>query len=78
MSEVLSLFSRVVRNLVVAALSLFIFGCSSFTAGNFFSHYSAQNQEMHEMLLQGDYADAQSSLNADGAGNILSNLERII
>ncbi len=76
MSEVhLSSFS-IIRNIFVFVFSLFIFGCSSFTAGNFFSHYSAQNQEMHQALVQGDYSSAQSELNADGAGPILSSFEK--
>lgn len=76
MSEVHLSSSCILRNLFVSACSLFIFGCSSFTAGNFFSHYSAQNQEMHQELIQGDYSDAQSELDADGAGPILSSFEK--
>ncbi|MCE0492868.1 COG3014 family protein [Vibrio salinus] len=67
---------RLIHRIFIVVFSLSLFGCSSFTAGNFFSHYSAQNEEMHQSLVRGDYSDAQSSLDADGAGPILSNLEK--
>ncbi|MDC0612404.1 hypothetical protein OAP63_16870 [Vibrio sp.] len=65
-----------VRAFSILLLSLFLFGCSTFSAGNFFSHYSAQNEEMHHELSSGDYNAALSSLDADGAGDILSNFEK--
>lgn len=50
--------------------------CASFTAGNLFSHYSAQNARLHQTVKEGDYAQASATLSDYVAGDILDNLEK--
>ncbi|WP_373417312.1 COG3014 family protein [Vibrio sp. D449a] len=46
------------------------------SAGNLFSHYSAQNQSVYQALKAGDYSEAQQELPDYAAGDILDNLEK--
>lgn len=50
-------------------------GCANLSAGNLFSHYSAQNQDVYQALVAGQYADAKERHSSDVGGEILGNLE---
>lgn len=50
--------------------------CANFSAGNLFSHYSAQNQALYQSVKSGEYQQAQQSLNESVAGDILDNFEK--
>ncbi|SHO58863.1 COG3014 family protein [Vibrio quintilis] len=51
--------------------------CASFSAENLFSDYATQNSELHLMLQQGNYPDAQNILSRDPeADDILSPMEK--
>ncbi len=64
------------RHIVVFVLSLVLTACASLTAGNLFSHYSAQNARLHQSLKQGNYQQAQQALPSYVAGDILDNFEK--
>ncbi|MGL6027486.1 MAG: COG3014 family protein [Vibrio sp.] len=55
---------------------LLLAGCSNLTAGNLFSHYSAQNSGLHQSLAAGQYQQATQLLPEYVAGEVLDNLER--
>ncbi|MCG9683209.1 hypothetical protein L1D31_11560 [Vibrio sp. Isolate23] len=55
-----------------AALS----ACANFSAGNLFSHYSAQNDEVYQSVKAGQYQKAEEALPENVAGDILDNFER--
>lgn len=50
--------------------------CANFSAGNLFSHYSEQNQDMYRAVKQGDYQKASQELPEHLGGQILDNLEK--
>ncbi len=50
--------------------------CTSLSAGNLFSHYSAQNRSVYSALLAGKYPEAQAALADSLAGPILDNMEK--
>jgi hypothetical protein len=50
--------------------------CSNLSAGNLFSHYSAQTEPFHQALAAGDYPAAQEQLPDNLAGDILDNMEK--
>lgn len=50
--------------------------CANFSAGNLFSHYSAQNQALYQSVKTGQYQQAQQALNESVAGDILDNFEK--
>ncbi|MEZ8293561.1 COG3014 family protein [Vibrio splendidus] len=60
----------------IALLSALTVGCASMSAGNLFSHYSAQNKEIYQAVKSGDYSEAQQELPDYAAGDILDNFER--
>lgn len=64
------------RHITVVFVSLFLSACSSMTAGNLFSHYSAQNQELYQAVKAGQYTQASDMLDEYVAGEILDNLEK--
>lgn len=64
------------RHLTVSLSCLWLSACANFTAGNLFSHYSAQNSELYESVRAGDYQQASEELNDYVAGDILDNLEK--
>ncbi len=51
-------------------------GCANLSAGNLFSHYSNQNQEMYQAALAGEYVKAKQRHSADAGGEILGNFEQ--
>lgn len=65
-----------IRLMLVAASSLLLTACANFSAGNLFSHYSAQNQSVYQSVKQGDYQQAEQELPSDIAGEILDNFEK--
>ncbi len=64
------------RHITVCIACLLISACSNMTAGNLFSHYSAQNQELYQTVKQGQYSEASEMLDDYVAGEILDNLEK--
>ncbi|MBW3694589.1 hypothetical protein EK599_02725 [Vibrio sp. T187] len=67
---------RQVRLASIAMLSAIVTGCASISAGNLFSHYSAQNQAVYQAVKSGQYSDAQQALPDYAAGDILDNFEK--
>ncbi|MEF1230845.1 hypothetical protein QTO02_25835, partial [Vibrio fortis] len=65
-----------VKFVSVAMMSALNVGCASMSAGNLFSHYSAQNESVYKALRAGDYSEAQQELPDYAAGDILDNLEK--
>lgn len=65
-----------VKFVSVAMMSALTVGCASMSAGNLFSHYSAQNESVYKALRAGDYSEAQQELPDYAAGDILDNLEK--
>lgn len=60
----------------IVVSSLYLSACANFSAGNLFSHYSAQNQELYQAVQSGQYQQAEESLPEDIAGPILDNFEK--
>ncbi|PJC88130.1 hypothetical protein CSW98_03140 [Vibrio sp. HA2012] len=56
--------------------SCLITACSSFTAGNLFSHYSLQNKALYQSVRAGDYPGAEAFLPDAVGGDILANMEK--
>ncbi len=66
-----------IRDIAVICLALGSSACANFSAGNLFSHYSEQNQEMYQAVKQGDYQKASQELPDHlVGGKILDNLEK--
>ncbi|WGY46550.1 hypothetical protein J0X00_17245 [Vibrio sp. ABG19] len=64
------------RHLTVSLSCMCLSACANFTAGNLFSHYSAQNSDLYQSLQAGDYQQASEELPDYVAGGILDNLEK--
>lgn len=62
--------------LLITAASAAVTACSSFSAGNLFSHYSAQNSAVYTALESGQYDRAVDMLPSSIAGDILDNMEK--
>ncbi|KJY80677.1 lipoprotein [Vibrio nigripulchritudo] len=65
-----------VRSFFIAGTSALLSACATMSAGNLFSHYSAQTQEAYFAVRNGNYAEAQEKLNTEIAGPILDNMEK--
>ncbi|CAM2970983.1 COG3014 family protein [Vibrio rarus] len=65
-----------VRLCVIALGCVVMTACSSLTAGNMFSHYTAQNESVYQAVQSGDYSRAEEKLPDYQAGDILDNLEK--
>ncbi|MGF1908349.1 hypothetical protein L4C38_02790 [Vibrio kasasachensis] len=65
-----------IRLIVLSCSIILLAGCANFSAGNLFSHYSAQNQTMYQAVKKGDYLAAQQALPDEVAGDILDNFEK--
>lgn len=65
-----------IRKLVCIGSTLFLVACANLSTGNLFSHYSAQNNTLHNAVKVGDYSQAEQALPEAIAGDILDNLER--
>ncbi|MDC5840678.1 COG3014 family protein [Vibrio europaeus] len=57
------------------ASSLALSACANLSVGNLFSHYSAQNSELHQTVKNGRYYEAEELLPEEIAGDILDNME---
>ena len=64
------------RLALVLGSTLVLSACANLSAGNLFSHYSAQNSELHRSLQRGDYPSAEQALSDSVAGEILDNFEK--
>ncbi len=60
----------------VIGSSLVLSACASLSAGNLFSHYSAQSKALYQSVESGDYAQAEQALPEYVAGDILDNFEK--
>ncbi|NVD06953.1 hypothetical protein FCU94_08505 [Vibrio sp. JPW-9-11-11] len=65
-----------IRLALILGSTLVLSACANFSAGNLFSHYSAQNSELHLALKNGDYIAAEQALHESVAGDILDNFEK--
>ena len=65
-----------VRIALVVLGSTVLTACANFSAGNLFSHYSAQNNELYQAVKQGQYQEAEQALPEQVAGDILDNMEK--
>ena len=65
-----------IRLILLSFSTLLLTACANFSAGNLFSHYSAQNQEVYRAVKQGDYVAAEQALPNEIAGDILDNFEK--
>lgn len=64
-----------IRLAFILGSSLTLSACANLSAGNLFSHYSAQNSELHQLVKSGDYQQAELALPEYVAGDILDNFE---
>ncbi|KIE18848.1 lipoprotein [Vibrio sinaloensis] len=60
----------------VVACSITLSACANLSAGNLFSHYSAQNQQVYQAVKAGQYQQAEEALPDYIAGEILDNFEK--
>ncbi|WP_428773698.1 COG3014 family protein [Vibrio sp.] len=65
-----------VRFIFVSTCLLTLSSCANLSAGNLFSHYSAQNQLLHSAVEAGRYDEAEQALPDAVAGDILDNMEK--
>ncbi len=64
------------RHLTISLTCVWLSACANFTAGNLFSHYSAQNSDLYQSVKAGDYQQATEEFSDYVAGDILDNLEK--
>lgn len=65
------------KTLIIIVSSLVLSGCANLSMGNLFSHYSAQNRDVHQDVQAGNYqAAAEELADSDVGGPILSNMEK--
>lgn len=65
-----------VKLLGLVSWALMASGCANLSAGNLFSHYSDQNQEVYQAVVTGEYAKAKLLQSPDVGGEILGNFEK--
>jgi len=70
------MLKNISRFIFVTVVSATVTACSSFSAGNLFSHYSAQNNTVYTAVESGQYQDASDALPDFIAGDILDNMEK--
>ncbi|MVD33273.1 hypothetical protein D6U54_19175, partial [Vibrio cholerae] len=73
-NHVVQYIKRPIRSLTLT--SLLLAGCANLTAGNLFSHYSAQNSDLYQSVAAGQYQQATQLLPDYVAGEVLDNLEK--
>ncbi|WP_105903473.1 COG3014 family protein [Vibrio gangliei] len=62
---------------MIAVCCLTLSACANLSAGNLFSHYSAQNKDMYQDVAKGDFKSAeQEIIDSDIGGPVLSNMEK--
>lgn len=64
-----------IRLAFILGCSIALSACANLSAGNLFSHYSAQNSELHQLVKSGNYQQAEQALPEFVAGDILDNFE---
>lgn len=68
---------KAARMSLLITSSLTVTACANLSAGNLFSHYSAQNQDIYQEVERGDYQNAELELvDSEVGGPILSNMEK--
>ena len=67
---------QILRFTFITAATAVVTACASLSAGNLFSHYSAQNGAVYQAVASGQYQKAQDLLPDFVAGDILDNFER--
>ncbi|MFB9216920.1 COG3014 family protein [Vibrio sinaloensis] len=67
---------RHVQLAFVVVSSTILCACANLSAGNLFSHYSAQNQQVYQAVKSGQYQEAEEALPDFVAGDILDNFEK--
>lgn len=60
---------------IIITFALLLSGCANLSMGNLFSHYSAQQKEVYQLVKQGEAKQAYTLSEQDVGGPILSNLE---
>ncbi len=65
-----------VKLLGLVSWALLASGCTNLSAGNLFSHYSEQNQEVYQAVVAGEYTNASQLQSSDVGGEILGNFEK--
>ncbi|MCV5837272.1 hypothetical protein OFN62_30510, partial [Escherichia coli] len=65
-----------VKLLGLMSWALMASGCANLSAGNLFSHYSNQNQEVYQAVVAGEYAKAKQLQSSEVGGEILGNFEK--
>ncbi|HHF2913072.1 COG3014 family protein [Vibrio diabolicus] len=65
-----------VKLLGLMSWALMVSGCTNLSAGNLFSHYSNQNQEVYQAVVAGEYAKAKQLQSSEVGGEILGNFEK--
>ncbi|MCK6262799.1 hypothetical protein KP803_05860 [Vibrio sp. ZSDE26] len=67
---------RVIKLTLVSVTVALLSACSNMSAGNLFSHYSAQNNGVYQAVKTGQYEKAEQRLPEFVAGDVLDNLEK--
>ncbi|PMJ98977.1 hypothetical protein BCU12_04035 [Vibrio sp. 10N.261.55.A7] len=67
---------RVIKPTLVSASIVLLTACANMSAGNLFSHYSAQNNGVYQAVKTGQYEKAENNLPEAIAGDVLDNLEK--
>ncbi|EPZ7318673.1 COG3014 family protein [Vibrio mimicus] len=75
-NQVVQYMQRPIRRITLTLTSLLLAGCTNLTAGNLFSHYSAQNNALYQSVAAGQYEQATQLLQDYVAGDVLDNLEK--
>lgn len=66
-----------VKLLGLMSWALMASGCANLSAGNLFSHYSNQNQEVYQAVVAGEYAKAKQLQSSEVGGEILAILKKV-
>ncbi|MGY3570149.1 COG3014 family protein [Vibrio paucivorans] len=67
---------RPIRITIVTSAVMLLSACANLSAGNLFSHYSAQNNGVYSAVKSGQYDEAEQKLPEYIAGDILDNMEK--
>ncbi|MGC9494401.1 COG3014 family protein [Vibrio genomosp. F10] len=71
-----SFVKRVFKLILVSTFTLVLTACANMSAGNLFSHYSAQHNVTYQAVKSGQYDKAEQSLAEFVAGDVLDNFEK--
>ncbi|WED20824.1 hypothetical protein L3Q72_09225 [Vibrio sp. JC009] len=67
---------NITRLAFISLSTAVISACANMSAGNMFSHYSAQNNAVYSAVQSGQYQEAEELLPDSTAGDILDNMEK--